>query len=282
MRMISTFGEGFLSKVHKNRLRGNFVPLGSASGRFACHEPNLLALPNQPLFQACLVPESGQVILHFDYGAFELRILAALSQDKTLLAIFNDNRDIHSMVAKAVFNTPVSKSENAHLRDQAKILNFGIIYGMGEQALAQQLKISRTQANLLLHNYFARFKKVHEFLLSLEEYALQKGYIKTALGRRIYLPQDAMKDVRHCKRVARNAPIQGTGADIVKLALCKVFKRLYYEDTNARIVNVVHDELVIECAEKHMHDISALVKKEMESAFNTTLPQVIADITVTN
>ncbi len=152
-RLLSTYGEAFLERVINNRLFGHFTPIGSASGRFACHEPNLLALPNHPLFQACLIPNAPRKLLRFDYGGFELRILASLSKDPALIEIFSNNLDIHSIVAKAVFRTEVSKTKNAHLRDQAKVLNFGLIYGMGEHALAKQLtKISLRDAEMMLEN----------------------------------------------------------------------------------------------------------------------------------
>jgi DNA polymerase-1 len=279
-RMLCTYGEGFLSKVSHDRIRGNFTPIGSASGRFTCHEPNLLALPNHPIFQTCFLPKPPYKLLRFDYGAFELRILASLSKDPALLTIFNDNRDLHSMVAQAVFNTQVSKTENAHLRDQAKLLNFGIIYGMGEHALAKQLKISVHQANNLLRSYFKRFSKVREFLESLQAHARNNGYITTALGRRAYLPPESTNNRGHLERVARNLPIQGTGADIVKLAMCKVFKYLRYHRVNAHIVNVVHDEIVIECNEENLDLVGTSVRKEMEHAFNAILPEVSADISV--
>lgn len=277
-RMMSTYGETFMSKIKDERLRGTFVPIGSVSGRFACHDPNLLALPNSPIFQACIEPKPPYQILRFDYGAFELRILASLSYDHQLLNIFNDGLDIHSMVAEAVFKTKVSKTMNVHLRDQAKILNFGIIYGMGEQALAKQLNTSRDQAKSLLHSYFKRFTAVGEYLRSLEAHAKEKGYVKTALGRRAYFTDDQNRG--HIARVARNMPIQGTGADIVKLAICHVFKTLHRSKLDAYLINVVHDELVIECHADDSDKASKLVKCEMERAFNKILPDVSPDISV--
>jgi DNA polymerase I len=278
-RMESAYGEDFLKKIHDGRIRGHFTPISSASGRFSCHDPNLLALPNHPQFQACIEPAPGRQIIHFDYGAFELRILAALSQDEVLIDIFSRNQDIHSMVASAVFNTEVSKTTNIHLRDQAKVLNFGIIYGMGEHALAKQLKITMTEAKSLLHNYFKRFNKVHTFLSSLETHAQQYGYVKTALGRRGYI-DDGQEDKGYGSRIARNLPIQGTGADIVKLAMCRVYKRLHSENPKAHLINLVHDELVVECPQGEATKVSAMVKQEMEQAFLAVLPEVPAEVSV--
>lgn len=277
-RMLSTYGESFLDKIRDNRLHATFVPLGSASGRFACHDPNLQALPNDARFQACLKPSAPRKLLYFDYGGFELRILAALSEDQELIEIFNGQKDIHSMVAEAVFGVQVSKLENAHLRDQAKILNFGLIYGMGEHALARQLNMSIKNAQSLMKNYFARFPRVLEFLESLEQKAHQKGYVNTALGRRVYLsPSDSPDKLG---RVARNIPIQGTGADIAKLAMCKVYSALYNHGLDAQLVNMIHDELVIECHENLSADVSTLVANAMSEAFNAVLPSIAADVSV--
>lgn len=273
-RMASAYGESFLEKVQNGRLRGHFTPIGSASGRFACHDPNLLALPSDEVFQSCIEPTPSNVIVHFDYGAFELRILAALSGDKTLIDIFNSGDDIHSMVAQEIFKEKVSKSHNTHLRDQAKLLNFGLIYGMGEAALAKQLKISSTAASHLFSNYFKRFPAVAEFLRSLEESG-RSGIATTLLGRRAFLDKS---DRGHMARVARNIPIQGCGADIVKLALCRVSRAL--SSTNAHVINLVHDELVIECHKDELDTAVNVVSNEMKTAFSSILPSVLPEVSV--
>lgn len=278
-RMLSTYGETFLQKIREDRIYAVFEPLGSASGRFACHRPNLQALPKDETFQACIKAKAPYTLLSCDYGAFELRILAALSGDKQLLKIFNDKLDIHSMVAEAVFNCTVSKQENTHLRDQAKVLNFGIVYGMGEKALANQLSISLVQAEAMMKSYFSRFGQVKEFLLGLEKSALERGFVHTALGRRLHFAASE-QDEKSIRRIARNMPIQGTGADIAKLALCRTWSRFYNEGLDARIVNMVHDELVIEAHEANISYITDIVKEEMHTAFNTVLPEIEADIGV--
>lgn len=280
MRMLSMYGPNFLDTIKDDRLRGHFNPIGCASGRFSCSEPNLLALPNHPLFQECLEPNPPKQLVHFDYGAFELRILAGMSDDPALVDIFNRREDIHSMVAKAVFNVEVSKTINSHLRDQAKILNFGIIYGMGEHALAKKLKISFYEAQDILNNYFKRFKAVREFLVSLEADAHKKGFVTTAIGRRAYFDKNSDRDAGYISRLARNIPIQGTGADIVKLAMCKVFKRLHDENLDAHLVNLVHDELVIEANAHDEKSASNIVIEAMENAFTSVLPKISAEVSV--
>lgn len=276
-RMLSTYGDTFLSKIKDDRLKGSFIPIGSASGRFACHDPNLLALPNQASFQACLKPYPPQTVIHLDYGGFELRILAALSKDPELSKIFNDELDIHSVVAEAVFKTKVSKTENSHLREHAKLINFGIIYGMSEQALAKQLKISLSEAENLLRNYFKRFSRVHAYLKYLEESARKFGYAKTVLNRRAYF---SSTDAGYFSRVVRNIPIQGSGADIIKLAMVKVFEHFYESTSSAHLVNVVHDELVIECHQEESAQVSEIVKGHMESAFVSVFKNVRPEVSI--
>ncbi len=275
-RMLSNFGEAFVAKIDDGRIKGHFTPISSASGRFACHDINLLALPNDETFQACLTPTPPYRVIHFDYGAFELRILAALSGDETLIRIFNDELDIHSMVAQEIFGSTVSKTENAHLRAQAKVLNFGLIYGMGENALAKQLSITKPAAHTMLQNYFKRFSRVGEFLTSLEVTAKTKGYVTTALGRRAYFTD--MEDQNQMARLARNIPIQGTGADIAKLALARVYERLHGSGLDAHVINLVHDELVIEVHECDEEEATSLVVQEMKAAFEALCPEVAAEV----
>jgi DNA polymerase I len=273
-RMLNTYGHSFLEKIENNRIRGNYISIGCLSGRIACKEPNLLALPNHPLFQQCIEPLEPYQILHFDYEAFELRILAAMSQDQKLLNIFHEGKDIHSMVAKTIFNTEVTKTKNFHLRNQAKILNFGIIYGMKEITLAKHLNTSLSQAKDLLQNYFKQFPRVHDFLSSLEMQAQKNKYAQTALGRRVYFFRSNENTLGYMARLARNMPIQGTGADIIKIAMCKVFKKLHEARLDASLVNVVHDEIVIECHKEHKREVQILVQDEMRQAFNAIFPHV--------
>jgi DNA polymerase-1 len=279
-RMLNTYGENFLPKIVNNRLHGTFVAIASASGRSTCLNPNLQALPGDEAFQACIEPDAPNHLLYFDYGGFELRILAALSQDQELCQIFNDDRDIHSVVAEAIFNTEVSSEKNAHLRAQAKILNFGIIYGMGEKALAQQLATSQAKAQVLMNNYFKRFARVKEFLDGLEGQVKSRGYVETALGRRAYLNGQDQENLSHLLRVARNIPVQGTGAEVAKLAMCRVFKSFRELNLDARLVNMVHDEIVVECHQSQVGVVKDLVLKQMSEAFNAILPGIKAAVSV--
>ena len=276
-RMISTYGgENFLNNIKNNRIFSTFVPLGSASGRFTSLEPNVQALPNNLDFQACLIPDRPRKILYFDYGAFELRILAGLSQDHELINIFNNNLDIHSMVAEALFNQQVSKTQNKNLRDQAKALNFGLIYGMGEQALARELNISLENSRELMKNYFRRFPKVLTLLESLENKAKNLNFVNTLMGRRLCFTGDELPSLK--SRLARNVPIQGTGADIAKLALCKIYANLSRSKLDASLVNMIHDEFVVECHEKDHEEVKILVQEAMSEAFLAIIPAIKPEI----
>lgn len=271
-KMLSAYGEHFLTQVTKGRLCGTYFPSGTVSGRITCQNPNLQALPQDDIFQECIQAESGQTILHFDFSGFELRILAAMANDREMIEIFASNQDIHSEVAKKIFNKPVSKQENPHLREYAKVINFGLIYGMGKTTIAQKLNISLHKAEGLLSGYFKRFVKINDFLLSQEHLGLKLGFIHTALNRRYYFC-DGEDDAKR-KRLARNLPIQGTGAEIIKMAICRVHRALRNNFTDARLINTVHDELVVECDEKDTIAVVDDVEKEMVASFASILDNV--------
>lgn len=277
-RMLSTYGENFLAKIKNDRLHATFVAIASASGRSTCINPNLQALPNDPAFQACIKSKAPYGLLSFDYGGFELRILAGLAKDEELLKIFNNDQDIHSIVAETLFKVEVSGEKNAHLRAQAKIFNFGIIYGMGEKSLSAQLSISLREASTLMHNYFKRFSKLKQFLEGLEQQAKERGFVQTSLGRRAYFLDG--KDQAHTLRVARNIPVQGTGAEITKLALCRVHKSFIEQKLDASIVNMIHDEIVIECHQEQWTTVRDVVMREMHGAFNAILPSIKAEVSL--
>lgn len=277
-RMLSLYGENFLEKICNGRIKGHFVPLGTISGRFACHDMNLLALPNDDAFQECIEATPGRSLIYADYSAFELRILASLSGDQKLAAIFNDGLDIHSMVATEIFNTTVSKDHNAHLRNQAKALNFGLIYGMGEASLARELKISQTAAKEMMAQYFKRFAGVKDFLFSLEHMAKKEGYVATALGRRAYFSDNVNNLTGASDRLARNMPIQGTGADIIKLALVRAYRRFVADAPDTHVINLVHDEIVVECPMSERETIATMIQHEMSEAFAAICPEIAVDV----
>jgi DNA polymerase-1 len=267
-KLVSVYGDNFMQNIKYGRIRGAFNQLGCSSGRISCQQINLQALPNNPKFQKCIQASIDTTILHFDYAGFELRILAALSQDEKMSEIFLNNKDIHAIVAKKLFNDET-------LRDQAKIINFGIVYGMGAKTLGSKLNTSADHALELLTNYLDNFSGIKNYLLSLETQAFKNNQTKTALNRPLYF-LDGPK-----KTLARNLPIQGTGADIIKLAMLKTDEYLVNNNCQAYLINTIHDELVIECQKTHIDLAKSLVIKAMKEAFRTVLKSPIFEAKVT-
>jgi DNA polymerase I len=279
-KVVSTYGDSFLAHVHPvtKRLHANFVPLGAATGRVACRDPNLQNLPSGDDFHACLLPAPSRALVVADYGTCELRIVAQLSGDPVFRAAFLQQEDLHSTVATTLFGVPVSKTENAHLRHRAKGINFGLVYGMGPAGLAASLGIDRGAAEELLSSYFQRFPRIRGYLEGSVDEALRKGYSETMLGRRLaYDFQDMSLDQArgHYGRIMKNMPIQGTSADMTKLAMVRVHERLQAAFAgSAGLVNCVHDELVVECDKDDAAHVLHLVQEEMSEAHRTLLPDI--------
>lgn len=276
-KLSQTYGENFLQFIdpHTDRIHACFEPLGTATGRAACHSPNLQNLPNRAEFRRCIRPSGDRVLVTADYASCELRIMAGLCGDPHFLRAFEEDRDLHSEVAARLFSVPVDKENNSHLRKQAKTITFGLLYGMGSAALARRLNVPLRQADDLMHRYFAAHPRLKAYLDHSAAQALQRGFARTALGRRLPLEQRENGDDRaRFARIARNMPIQGTGADMLKLAMARLHERLAREFPGAGLVNTVHDELVVECAEADATRVAALVKREMEGAEQTLLPNV--------
>ena len=194
-------------------------------------------------------------MLYFDYSGFELRILAALSKDKMMSEIFANEQDIHEVVAKMLFN-------DVSQRSKAKVINFGIVYGMGATTLAQKLNCSIQDAKILLNNYLNLFKGIKEYLYYLEELALKNGFTSTILNRHVILKDN------YSKTLARNLPIQGCGADIIKLAMIFIDKNIRLNNYSAYLVNTIHDEIVIEVTKNtEVLYIQKLAIESMKKAF---------------
>jgi len=275
-KVVSTYGERFLEYVDaRGRIHAEFHLLAVSTGRVACTKPNLQNLPSDPLFSDCIVAPKGRALVHADFSACELRVLAGLARDRNFLAAINSDEDFHSKVAESLFEKPVSKTENPHLRQKAKAVNFGIIYGMGAKGLARSLSISDSEAEDILARYFLRYPEVRDFLEHCVVSARKLGYARTLLGRRLYLPEDG--DI---SRIAKNMPIQGTAAEIAKLAMTRVYERLLQNFPNAHLVNMIHDELVVECDAHDMVEVSKAVQEEMMGAQEALLSSVRPEVEV--
>lgn len=273
-KLLSTYIDVIPNLVGEDgRLHATFNQRGAVTGRFSSENPNMQNLPIKSELgkniRNAFVAEKDCVLVSFDYSQIELRIAAFLSQDKTLLQIFNDGKDVHAAVASRVFNVPEEKV-SYEMRRRAKIINFGILYGMGVNALKQNLGTNRAEAQAFYDAYFLQFPRLAEYLEETKEFARSHGYTETLFGRR-----RMFKDISSripfiratAERMAINAPIQGTAtADIIKLALQNVDKALQkhtWKDS-VRLIMQVHDELVYEVKEKLCHEFIALAEEKME------------------
>ena len=272
-KIVSTYGEAFLEHARSGRIYTTFVPLGASTGRVASREPNLQNLPSDATFHRCLRAEDGFVLVTADYATCELRILADLSNDRAFLDAFEKGHDLHSAVASRLFNQRVTKESHPELRARAKAINFGLVYGMGAGALAGSLELSQDAAEALLARYFDAFPDVARYLEQSVDEALSRGFAQTVLGRKLVF-DPAVVSAHNARgelsRIAKNMPIQGTSADMTKLAMVRVHERLQEYD-GAGLINTVHDELVVECRAEHQEVVADAVRFEMEEAHRTLL-----------
>jgi len=278
-KLVSTYGYNFLSFGDKiqNRLYGLFDPLGTATGRASSSSPNLQNLPSQKSFHECIRPRAGRKIISADYASCELRVLAGLSGDQVFIDAFANDQDLHAQVACELFGVAVNKTQNAHLRKKAKAINFGIIYGMGVRSLAKSIDVSESEGAELLDKFFRRFPKIKGYLEGCVDQALSRGYCQSVLGRRLELtPEHASEKLerKNIARIAKNMPIQGSAADIIKVAMLRLHERLNDQFTNAGMINMVHDELVVECNSGDANAVAMALKEEMEYSQKLLIPNV--------
>jgi DNA polymerase-1 len=250
----------------------------AATGRLSSSNPNLQNIPVRTTLgreiRKGFVAADGHVLLSADYSQIELRVLAHLSEDPAFVEAFRADRDIHRETAARIFGVEPD-AVNAGMRDQAKTINFATIYGQGPVALAAQLGISRAQAHAFIESYFERFAGVRRYLDEMKEQARERGYVETLLGRRRYIPEIRSRNpgVRGFgERLATNSPIQGTAADLIKIAMIQLHDRLAAGDTGARMLLQVHDELLLEVPEGAVDETRAIVREEMEGAIELDVP----------
>ena len=263
------------------RIHTSYNQTGAATGRMSSTDPNLQNIPIRSeegrRIRQAFVADKGNCILAADYSQIELRIMAHLSGDASLLQAFKDGLDIHRATAAEVFDVALDKVETEQRR-AAKAINFGLIYGMSAFGLAKQLNVTRYQAQDYIDLYFERYPGVKEYMDKTRELAHDTGYVETLFGRRLYLPEiNSRNGMRrqYAERTAINAPMQGTAADIIKRAMIKVHQRLQTTDISALMIMQVHDELVFEVAENQVTALSDLLHEEMESAADLNVPLLI-------
>ena len=255
------------------RIHTTYMQLGASTGRMASQEPNLQNIPIRGKFgkeiRSVFVADGGFALLAADYSQIELRIAAHLSKDPVMIEAFTSGQDIHTRTAAAVFGV-VQENVTPEMRAHAKTLNFGVLYGMGPQAFAETAGVSMEEARRFIDVYFKEFSVLHTYLEGLKKHAAEQGYMETLFGRRRYIPELKSSNFavrRAGERMAINMPIQGTAADIIKLAMARIARRIAAEYSNerARMLLQVHDELVFEVRDAILKDIATLVKHEMEN-----------------
>ncbi len=261
------------------RVHTSFNQTGSVTGRLASSNPNLQNIPIRTELgrrvRNGFIAGEGNVLLAIDYSQIELRIVAHMAQDETMLAAFRSGQDIHSTTAAAVHNVRLDEVDKGMRRD-AKAINFGLIYGMSAFGLTRSTELTLAESEDFVAAYFEKFPGVKKYLDNIRKVAAEQGYVETLLGRRRYFP--ALKNVTNQnlrnreEREAINAPIQGTAADIMKIAMLKVAEALPEAGLHGKMLLQVHDEVVIECPEKELNDTIRVVKKAMETAYPLDIP----------
>ncbi len=278
-KLKSTYCDGLLKVIDPDgRVRTSFQMTVTATGRLSSTEPNLQNIPTRtPLgseLRRMFVPAAGNVLVDADYSQIELRLLAHIAQDETMIAAFAHGEDIHTVTASQVFGVPV-EGVTREMRSHAKAVNFGIVYGISAFSLAQDIGVSVAEAKAYMENYLARFSGVRRYMTQVVEQAKERGYVETLMHRRRNLPElTASNFVTRSfgERVALNMPIQGTAADVMKLAMVRVRDRLAREVPQAKLLLQVHDELIVECPEALAETVARLLTAEMEGVMTLSVP----------
>ena len=283
-KLKSTYADGLDAYIDDDgRIRTTFHQNITATGRLSSAEPNLQNIPIRMELgreiRKVFVPEDGYVFLDADYSQIELRVLAHLSGDERLIEAYKQDADIHRITASLVFHTPFEEVTDLQRR-RAKAVNFGIVYGISGFGLSRDLGITRKQAKQYIEDYFATYPGVHDFMETLVEKAKKQGYVTSMFGRRRPIPELKSSNFmqrQFGERVAMNSPIQGTAADIIKIAMIRVWERLKDENLKSRLILQIHDELLVETAVDEIDRVRILLNEEMVNACKLAVP-LIADV----
>jgi len=281
-KLRSTYVDGLLSAIGPDgKIHTTFNQAIAATGRLSSIDPNLQNIPVKTELgrelRRAFVASDGFVFVDADYSQIELRVLAELSGDETFLAAFRENQDIHRITASRVFHVPFDEVTDEQRRI-AKAVNFGIVYGISAFSLADDIKVSNKEAESFIDGYFGRYPSVKKYMDITVTEAKRVGYAKTIFGRRRLIPElshKAFTTRSFGERAAMNMPVQGTAADIIKIAMIKVWERLAKEGLESRLVLQVHDELLIEAKEGEEEQVKAILKDEMENAVSLSVPLAI-------
>ncbi|WP_316630286.1 DNA polymerase I [uncultured Ruminococcus sp.] len=278
-KLKSTYCDSLIDKVADDgRIHSSFNQTETRTGRISSTEPNLQNIPVRTErgreFRRFFKAKDGCVLVDADYSQIELRVLAHMAGDATMRKAFTDNIDIHTVTASEVFGVPIDQVTPL-MRSRAKAVNFGIVYGIGAFSLSKDIGVTVREAQKYIDNYLARFSAIDSYMKKTIEQAKADGYVSTLEGRRRYLPELAASNFNtrsFGERVARNAPIQGTAADIIKIAMVRVDERLKREGLEARLILQVHDELIVEAPAFESMQVAMLLQEEMENAVKLTVP----------
>jgi DNA polymerase-1 len=274
-----------LTDPRDGRLRTIFNQTSTATGRLSSTNPNLQNIPvrgdlGRRIRRAFVAPRGDDVLLAADYNQIELRLMAHLSGDEAMRRAFHEGQDIHDFTARQIFAVPAGSSVDPNQRRMAKAVNFGLLYGMSDFGLAQRLEIPRADAREIAAAYFARFPGVREYIDGIVEQGRELGYVSTILGRRRYMP--ALKSSNYmlrsaAEREATNAPLQGSAADLMKLAMVRVDEKVLQQGLTAKMLLQIHDELIFEVPRAELASLTALVREEMKNVMQLSVP---LDVTV--
>ena len=272
-KLYSTYCEGLLKVIGEDgRIHSSFIQTETRTGRISSTEPNLQNIPVRKEIgremRRFFVAKDGCLLADADYSQIELRVLSHIADDEEMIKAFNDEVDIHTVTASQVFNMPL-ELVTPLMRSRAKAVNFGIVYGIGAFSLAKDIGVTRKEADDYIKGYLRHYAGVDKYMETVAKDAKEKGYVSTLWGRRRYLPElNSSNGMLRAfgERVARNMPIQGTAADIIKIAMVRVYNRLKDEKMDSKLILQVHDELIVEAPENEIEKASKILGEEMENA----------------
>ena len=278
-KLKSTYCDGLVKVIDSDgRIHSSFNQTETRTGRISSTEPNLQNIPVRTErgreFRKFFTAKDGYVLVDADYSQIELRVLAHVADDENMINAFKNNLDIHTSTAAKVFNMP-EDFVTPEMRSKAKAVNFGIVYGIGAFSLSKDINVSVKEADKYIKEYLSHYSGIDRYLKSVVEQAKNDGYVTTMFGRRRYLPEltSSNHNLRAFgERVAKNMPIQGTAADIIKIAMIKVDERLKKEGLKARLILQVHDELIVEAPEDEALQAAQILSEEMQNAVKLKVP----------
>ena len=282
-KLKSTYADGLLSAIGEDgRLHTNFKQALTLTGRLSSADPNLQNIPIKTAegreIRKVFIPEEGKVLIDADYSQIELRVMAAVSGDENMISTYKNGEDIHTSTASQVFGVS-PENVTSELRKKAKAINFGIIYGISDFSLAGDMKVTKKEAGEYIAKYFEKYPDVDAYLKGVKAKAYDDGFVTTLYGRRRFIPELKSRIYMQRmfgERVAMNAPIQGTAADIIKIAMIRVHKALKDEGLDAKLILQVHDELIIEASQKDAEKAKEILVREMENAASLAVPLEVA------